>query len=167
MSYIMEHPSQNRPESARAAHEMTDASARPIFIFGVVFLIALGLIYLLGWAAYIRLERAQSEELGLEYPTDPLPARSVPPEPRLEPEPSHDTLPRADLMDVKRREDFLIGEHAWAWADSSHRFARIPVQEAIDLAVERGLPTVLPATQPSNQPFMQPASALHGPGGVP
>ncbi len=50
-------------------------------------------------------------------------------------------LPHVDLAEVQAREQALIGEHAWGWVDSSHQFARIPVQQAMNLAVKQGLPT--------------------------
>ena len=169
MVQLMEHPSLNPPESAPAGHELRDVQPGPILIFAVTFLAALALVYLVGWGVLNRLERIHSADNRLAFPSHPLfkAMRSIPPDPRLEPEPSHDVPPRADLIEVRAREEALIGDHAWGWADSSHQFARIPVQSAIDLVVQRGLPAVLPATQPSDGPFMPPASALHGPGGVP
>jgi hypothetical protein len=76
-------------------------------------------------------------------------------------------LPEADLAEVQAHEQLLIGDRAWGWSDSTHQFARIPIQEAMNLAVQHGLPNVLPATQPGSQPTGAPASALHGPGGIP
>jgi hypothetical protein len=165
----MEHPSLNPSESVAAGHELSDASAPALFIFAASFLASLGLVYLLGWGSFVILERTQYAENQLNFPPSPLSElmHASPPEPRLEPEPSHDSLPRVDLMDVRFREQAQIGDNAWAWADSSHQFARIPIQTAMDLVVARGLPLILPATQPSAPPNMPPASALHGPGGIP
>ena len=42
---------------------------------------------------------------------------------------------------------------AWAWVDPSHQFARIPIQQAIDLAVEHGL-----AGRPSRNTAIAPSS---------
>jgi hypothetical protein len=165
----MEHPNQNPPESEPVGHEIRDAAPLPIFIFAVSLVATLVLVHLVGRGALNWLQRNQDAEDRIAFPTHPL-SRTMatfPPGPRLEPEPSHDVLPNVDLVEVQTRERALIGQHAWGWVDSSHQFARIPIEQAIKMAVAQGLPNVLPATQPSAQPFMPPASALHGPGGVP
>jgi hypothetical protein len=165
----MEHPNPNPPESASADHETSDAAPRPILIFVVALIATLVIVHYAGWGVLHYLERNQDTDNRITFPIHPLSAAmpSVPPDPRLQPEPSHDVFPPADLAEVKAREQSLIGPKAWGWVDSSHKFARIPIEQAINMAVEHGLPTTLPATQPSTQPFMPPASALHGPGGVP
>jgi len=164
----MEHPKHNHPE-AGVGHELSDAAPRPVLIFALSLLAALAAIQWIGWKSLIALQRHEDAQNQIDFPANPLSAvmPDVPPDPRLEPEPSHDVLPLADLTDVKTREQALIGPNAWGWVDSSHQFARIPVQQAIDLAVRHGLPEFLPATQPSAPSSMPPASALHGPGGVP
>jgi hypothetical protein len=165
----MEHPSPNPLESASAGHELTDVQPSPILIFAISLLVTLAAVYLLGWVALAALDRVENSDHARMFPTHPLLEvfHSMPPEPRLEPEPSHDVLPRVDLAEVRAQEEALIGPHAWGWVDPSHHFAHIPIQTAMDLAVEQGLPTLLPATQPSAGPPMPPASALHGPGGIP
>jgi hypothetical protein len=164
----MEQPKHKSSEAA-VGHELRDATPRPVFIFAVSLLAALAAVQWLGWKSLLFLQRHEDIKNQADFPTHPLAAvmPSIPPDPRLEPEPSHDVLPLADLTRVKAREQALIGPGAWGWNDSSHQFARIPVQQAIDLAVENGLPNVLPASQPSAAPFMPPASAARGPGGVP
>jgi hypothetical protein len=164
----MEHPKHNHPEST-VGHELRDTTPRPVFIFALSLLAALVVIHWVGWKSLVLLQRHEDAQNQIDFPANPLSEAmpAVPPDPRLEPEPSRDVLPRADLIEVKTREQALIGPSAWGWMDSSHQFARIPLQSAIDLAVQNGLPDVLPATQPSAPPSMPPASALHGPGGVP
>jgi len=164
----MEHPKLNHSETA-VGHELRDVRPRPVLIFAVSLLAALVAVQWLAWKSLLFLQRYEDSQNQINFPAHPLSAvmPTIPPDPRLEPEPSHDVLPLADLTEVKTREQALIGPNAWGWADSSHHFARIPVQQAIDLAVEHGLPDILPATQPSAPPFMPPASAFHGPGGVP
>jgi hypothetical protein len=165
----MEHPNPNPPESAPVGHEIRDAAPGPILLFAVCLVATLALVHLVGWGALRFLQHGQNTESRLVFPNHPLSLamKTDPPEPRLEPEPSRDVLPHVDLAEVQAREQALIGEHAWSWVGSSRQFARIPVQQAMNLAMKQGLPTILPATQPSAQPFAPPASALHGPGGVP
>jgi hypothetical protein len=169
MNPFMEYPKHNPLEPAPGGHEMRDAAPRPVVIFAASLLAALAAVLWIGWKTLGFLNQRQETENQIIFPTHPLSEAMAanPPDPRLEPEPSHDLLPSADLTKVQMREQALIGPHAWGWIDSSHQFARVPVNQAIDWAVEHGLPQVLPSTQPANQPYMPAASALHGPGGVP
>lgn len=164
----MEQNSPNPPESAPPKHELRDASPRALLIFAVCFIASLVLVHFVAQEVLNWLLRDQQAQNHTAFPTHPLFAamQSPPPEPRLQPEPSHDVLPNNDLMRTDAREQSLIGPHSWAWVDPAHRFARIPLEQATNLAVDRGLPTILPTTQPA-MPFMPPASSLHGPGGVP
>jgi hypothetical protein len=141
-----------------------DAAPLPVLIFAISLLVTLVIVLWIGRMALDYIERREPMFLGHTLANV---LSKAPPEPRLEPEPSHDEMPGADLKAVEARERAMIGPDAWRWVDGSHQFARIPVQQAIDLAVARGLPNTLPATQPSSLPVMPPASAVHGPGGVP
>jgi hypothetical protein len=165
----MENPSLNRHKTASPGHELTDVEPRPILIFAVSLLVTLGIVNLVGWAALVVLDRVENADHARAFPSHPVAEamHAAPPGPRLEPEPSRDVLPHADLSEVRSREAALIDQNAWGWVDSSHRFAHIPIQTAMDMVVLQGLPLVLPATQPSAGPPTPPASALHGPGGVP
>jgi hypothetical protein len=165
----MEHPVPNPPESEAARHEVRDVAPCPILIFVVSLLVTLVVVHYAGWVALRWLEDRQLAQNRIAFPANPFlqAMGQVPPDPRLEPEPSRDVLPHADLVAVRAREQAMIGDNAWGWVDSAHQFARIPIQQAMNLAVEHGLPDVLPATQPAEGPFAPPASALHGPGGVP
>jgi hypothetical protein len=169
MPHGLKQPSPVPPESAAHGYEVRDAAPRPILIFAIGLIATLVLVHIIGWWAYVWLEQSHKTEMGSQFPFHPLSAQTnaPPPDPRLEPEPSHDVLPRVDLAEVRAHEQAMIGPDAWGWVDSNHQFARIPLRDAIELAVKNGLPNILPATQPSAGPFMPPASALHGPGGVP
>jgi hypothetical protein len=164
----MEHPTPNPPETA-AGHETHDPAPSPVLIFVVSLVVTLVVVHLLAWWALGWLRNDGESTNRMTFPPNSIAGAmpTTPPDPRLEPEPSHDVLPLADLIEVRAREQSLIGDHAWGWVDSSHHFARIPIEQAMNLAVERGLPDSLPATQPSMGPYMPPASTLHGPGGIP
>ena len=56
-----------------------------------------------------------------------------PPEPRLE------VNPAADLEALRKAEDDLLNHYGWV--DRSAGVAHIPIDEAMDLALERGYPT--------------------------
>jgi hypothetical protein len=71
------------------------------------------------------------EALGKDY-------RMLPPEPRLQGVPGHQTDPQADLRQ-KIRDDSEANEKL-EWIDRSSGIAQIPVQEAMKMLAEKGLP---------------------------
>ena len=149
-----------------AGHEVEDASARGLAIFAIIFFSSLVVVLLIGWGvlALVEHEKNISEAANVAHPLKEL-MPGTPPGAQLEPEPSHDVLPSQDLIAVRRREGALLSQ--WSWVDAGHHFARIPLEQATDIAVSQGLPLTLPATQPTTQPGLPPASAVHGPGGLP
>ena len=56
----------------------------------------------------------------------------MPPEPRLQ------TNPREDLRELRAKEDELLG--SYGWVDKNAGVVRIPIEDAMKLTVERGLP---------------------------
>ena len=60
-------------------------------------------------------------------------ARQLPPEPRLE------ETPMTDLQEMRAAEDKVL--HNYAWLDQANGIVRIPIDRAMDLIAERGLPT--------------------------
>jgi hypothetical protein len=56
----------------------------------------------------------------------------VPPEPRLQ------TNPRQDLADLRAKEDETL--NSYGWVDRNAGVVRIPIDEAITLTLQRGLP---------------------------
>ncbi len=67
-----------------------------------------------------------------EYPLAASQDARLPPEPRLQ------TNPRQDLKDMRAQEDALL--HSYGWVDKNAGVVRIPIDEAIKLTLERGLP---------------------------
>lgn len=123
-------------------HEERDVSAGPIAlsvvglaVVGVAALVAMLLLF----TVLARWQAAQSN------PPSPLAATyglKEPPAPRLQ------TDPRQDLVDLRARDGAAI--HSYAWVDKQAGIVRIPVERAIALLAERGLParSAPPKAQP-------------------
>jgi hypothetical protein len=77
------------------------------------------------------------EALGKDY-------RIMPPEPRLQGVPGHQTDPQADLRQ-KNHDDSAANEKL-EWIDRSSGIAQIPVKDAMKIIAEKGLPAG-PATE--------------------
>jgi hypothetical protein len=124
---------QGRPRRAGAGYETRDANAK--WIFGiVVFLLICGLIMHFVLAGVM-------ERLGkTPYPTDALngtrrgPAATLPAKagPRLQ------ISSAEDLKDFRTREDSEL--NSYGWIDRTAGVVRVPVDRAMDLLLQRGLP---------------------------
>ena len=71
------------------------------------------------------------QEMGKDYLT-------MPPEPRLQGVPGHKTDPQSDLR-AKLQEDIQANKTA-GWIDQTSGIAQIPVEDAMKIIVEKGLP---------------------------
>jgi len=75
--------------------------------------------------------------------------RALPPEPRLQGVPGHETDPQADLR-KKNQEDAEANEKL-EWVDRSSGVAQIPVKDAMKIVAEKGLsPAPAPAVEKKN-----------------
>lgn len=75
--------------------------------------------------------------------------RELPPEPRLQGVPGHQTDPQADLR--KKIHDDTNANEQYGWIDRSTGIAQIPVQEAMKVIAEKGLPGAAAAAPPGEK----------------
>src|SRR5438445_13801228 len=124
--------------AARAGHETSDVSIGGIVKFGIGLAAATIAIHLAVWG-YFRLLEARDRRLDRAKAVSPMVSASLrrtPPEPRLEPDPLAPRLP------MPAREDAVLT--TYGWVDRNTGVARIPIERAMDLLVERGLPVTKP-----------------------
>jgi hypothetical protein len=123
-----------RPE---AGHERSDVSISGIVKFGVGLAIVAGVVHVGLWGLLRFFEAREAES---EKPLPPMVAanlRRTPREPRLERDP---LAPRAA---AQAREDAILT--SYGWVDRGAGIARIPIDRAMELLVEKGLPPSKPA----------------------
>jgi hypothetical protein len=121
--------------SSQGGYEKSDLQSKPIVIFGAIlgvvmllaFVAAYGMIHVFGWWDRPR----------LETPASPLATRTVPPEPRLQVE-----APK-DLKSLQATEQEVLTTYAWVSKEAG--IARIPIERAMQLVLERGLAPAKPA----------------------
>jgi hypothetical protein len=112
----MEHQKPNPSESALAArHEVRDASPSPIVVFAIALVVTLVVVHFIATGALRWIQHERDLDNQAAFPTRPITddQANIPPDPRLEPEPSRDVLPYVDLVEVRQREQVMIGDHAW------------------------------------------------------
>lgn len=127
MSEPITQPSPDSPQ--HVGHETTDASAFHVGLFALTLAIAIVLSLLLMDRMFWRFEAAaEKADPVVSAVTDNL----TPPEPRLQVE------PRIDLAHFRENEDHTL--HSYRWIDRQQGIVQIPIERAIELLGERGLP---------------------------
>jgi hypothetical protein len=122
----------NAPEADFVGHETTDAEIGPLVRFAVFLVVTVIVCALVVIGLYKYLdEREQSEKAG-RYPLAAGIVRPLPPPPRLQ------TYPFDDIKALRREENKLL-EH-YAWVDQKAGVVRIPIERAMEVLVEKGLP---------------------------
>jgi hypothetical protein len=127
------HPHQHADADSAVHHETSDVNVAAIFGFGAGLVALLAVVALTVWTflAYLSVRADRREP-----PAPPLAAEkgeALPPEPRLQ------TNPREDLRQLRAAEDAML--NSYQWVDRNAGIVRIPIDEAIRLTLERGLPS--------------------------
>jgi hypothetical protein len=84
------------------------------------------------WLLFQYFSERESVRLAPEYPLAAGQEMRLPPEPRLQ------TDPRADLRELRAHESSVLS--TYGWVDKAAGVVRIPVDEAIRITAQRGLP---------------------------
>ncbi|MEX2299965.1 MAG: hypothetical protein WD733_03450 [Bryobacterales bacterium] len=113
-------------------HEKSDASTQPLFRFvvGLAVFVAAAMVVMGMLYSYFG-----EREAALDAPLSPLAKQQVPlvvSGPQLQPNPT------LDLGDLRRQEEAQL--NGYGWVDQPAGLVRIPVERAIELMAERGLP---------------------------
>jgi hypothetical protein len=128
------------PEHDSVAFENRDVKPRTIY----VYLAVLALSVVLSYVVCVFILRITTK-MAAESDTPPPPVRqemkgflTMPPEPRLQGVPGHGTDPQYDLRE-KIQEDTEANQKA-GWIDQTSGIAQIPVEDAMKIIAEKGLP---------------------------
>jgi hypothetical protein len=128
------------PQHEDVSYEPRDVRASPI----LKFLAYLGLAIVLSYFLTLGVYRGLTHHWDSEY-VPPPPSRAeappdMPPEPRLQGMPGHLSDPQFDLRE-KLKEDAAANKK-FGWVDESSGIAQIPVEDAMKLIVDKGLPAL-------------------------
>src|SRR5579862_4536615 len=114
-------------------HEPGDVNAIFLTRFGIgmAFLIVVFLFMLWGlFEFFVRREAV----LSLPAASTTVSPQKLPPEPRLQPQPAR------DMRDMRTAEDQAMRQYGWV--DQDKGIVRIPVDRAMDIIAQKGLPAV-------------------------
>ncbi len=119
-------------ESLERRYEVTDANARRVIITGIALLGVMVLGLLVSWGVFVI---AKQESHNPDAPAELFSDVSTfhpPPRPWLQANP-------ADTLNMMRRtEDSVLT--SYGWLDKERGLVRIPIDRAMDIVAEKGLP---------------------------
>jgi len=117
-------------DARKQGYERRDADVRKLVQFG--FWLAVILVVVLLAMHWVFSYYAKSQQLG--PPASPFEnARVLPPAPRLQ------ANPRQDLLGYREQQQREL--ETYGWVDQPNGVVRIPIDRAMDLLLQRGLPT--------------------------
>jgi len=125
------HADPGHTERGSVDHETSDVNIRAIFGFAIGLTVTTIVIGFAVWVLFQYFTAREARTVFVEYPLASELSR-VPPEPRLQ------TNPREDLGNLRAREDQALT--SYGWVDKNAGVVRIPIERAMQLVVERGLP---------------------------
>ncbi|HZE14015.1 MAG TPA: hypothetical protein VE086_09670 [Chthoniobacterales bacterium] len=121
-------------------HETRDANVRAVTWFAVGLVISAIAIHLAVGALWPLFAK--------QHPSPDPPSRIVLEPHVLAPEPRLQANPIPEMNQLRASEDKKL--NSYGWIDKQHGIARIPIDRAMDLVAQRGLPTRGPGTQNSS-----------------
>lgn len=132
-----------RLENSNRGHETSDASTRAVVTFAVGLFVLIAAAMVLVWVTFTYFVRHQ----GLGPPASPFEnTRKLPP-PGV---PALEAAPRQDYRDYRERQKEMLENYRWV--DRKAGVVRLPVDRAMDLLVQRGLPVQKAPPQSEIQP---------------
>jgi hypothetical protein len=116
------------------SHETRDVNVFQISAFGIGLLLSCIVVVFAMWALFDFLAHREDEKNADNPAASMMNERQkLPPEPRLQAE------PRIELKDLKADEDAIL--RSYGWIDPSKGIVRIPIDQAIDIVAQKGLPS--------------------------
>jgi hypothetical protein len=119
-------------ENPEVAHEDSDVNVRAILGFGGALTLVAVLLHLFLWWLQGLYQRQTVREQTPRYPMAIERDGALPPQPRFQ------RNPQQEMRDLRARQEALL--NGYGWVNKENGVARIPIEEAMRMIVERGLP---------------------------
>ncbi len=118
---------------AEVHREESDVNISAVFGFGAALVVVALLINLMTYVLFNYFDARERRAVAPQYPLAVGQGNRLPPEPHLQ------THPREDLAELRAKEDEILT--TYGWVDRNAGVVRIPIDEAVRLTLERGLPS--------------------------
>lgn len=119
-------------DNPEVVHEMSDVNVGAILRFGAALLITAVIAHVFLWWLLGVYERQYARSQTQVYPMAAAQQDRLPPEPRLQND------PQQDLTDLRAKQENLL--KGYGWVNKEAGIARIPIEDAMRIVVEKGLP---------------------------
>jgi hypothetical protein len=119
-------------------YERSDVQSARVVRTGVGILAVVAVFFALMWMLEGVLLQSEKDAQAPRHPLASTLSRTEPPLPRLQPD------PRADLLAFRAKEDAVL--HTYGWVDKSRGIVRVPIERAMEILAQRGLPSRAAAT---------------------
>jgi len=124
----------SKDDTLIARREESDVSIPGLAKFGVA-LVALGIVAnLLVWGMFDYFNK--TAEKSQASPPPMFKGNQLPPEPRLQGAPGHQTTALEDIFEMRQREEKILGSYGWVNQESG--IVHIPIGEAKKLILQKG-----------------------------
>jgi len=131
------HPAHPRDDSG-VHHETTDVDIGGVLLFAAGLFVVAVIVHLLVWVLFGYLSGRETRLGAREHPLALTRETQLPPEPRLQ------IHPREDLRDLRAHEDEVLT--SYGWVNKNTGVVRIPIEEAMKIVVQKGLPAREPTS---------------------
>jgi hypothetical protein len=125
------------------AHEHTDADSRSITQFGIALTFFLIVSQLVLWWVFSSFSKQQQR---LSPPVPSIIRTQAPKEP---PEPRLQANPQSDMRQMLQEENEILNHYGWV--DPDRGIVRLPVERALDIVAQKGLPQFKAAETPASK----------------
>jgi hypothetical protein len=133
MAEITNEPSERHDENPRVSYERKDVNIFQITAFGIALLFGCIVAIFAMWALFDFFYNREDLKNPPHPPAMVMDRQKLPPEPRLQ------ATPRIELRDLRDDEDAVL--NSYGWLDQAKGTLRIPIDEAIDIVAQKGLPS--------------------------
>jgi hypothetical protein len=125
-------PRTHHSDDSGVHHETTDVNIGGVLLFAASLFVVGVIVHLLVWVLFGYLSGRETRLGAREHPLTVTRETPLPPEPRLQ------INPRGDLRELRAHEDEVLT--SYGWVDKNAGIVRIPIEEAMKIVVQKGLP---------------------------
>lgn len=123
----------DNPDNVDVVHEESDVNVGAIIRYGIGLLLVGAVVQVFLWWLLGTYERQHERAQTQVYPLAAGQQDRLPPFPRFQ------ENPQQELQDLRAKQKALL--EGYGWVNKEAGVARIPIEEAMKMVIERGLPT--------------------------